>query len=210
MAQRTLYAFHWSANSHRARLMLHLLGLQFDEVEVDLVTGEHRQAAFLAINPVGQVPALRDGDTLLHDSHAIAQYLCDRYDARADDAQRWLPREAAARARIQQWLFFDANELHNSLGYARNAVSFGVPTDLAAAQGRARAALGVLEQRLARTPDDAAWLEGNTPTLADLACYPLVSLAPEAGMPLQPWPRVQNWVQRIEALPGVQPTPRLR
>lgn len=191
---RILYGFPLSGNTHRVRLFLSLLGLDFREQVVNLAAGEQRQAAFLAINPLGQVPVLADGDLLLRDSHAIVYYLARAYDR--DHA--WLPAEPAAAARVLQWVFMDANELHNGIGYARNHVAFGVACDLATAQARGRAALAVLEQRLS----DQAWLEFGRPTLADVACYPLVSLAHQGGFELGDYPAVGAWLTRVEQLPG--------
>ncbi|MCP3100536.1 glutathione S-transferase family protein [Myxococcus sp. K15C18031901] len=191
---RILYGFPLSGNTHRVRLFLSLLGLDYREQKVNLMIGEHRHPEFLALNPLGQVPVLVDGEVVLRDSHAIVHYLARTYD-RADV---WLPREPAAEARVLQWLFMDANELHNGLGLARNHLAFGVACDLVGAQARARAALRVLEQRLT----GERWLESGRPTLADVACYPLVRLADQAGLPLSESPGIAAWLTRAEALPG--------
>ena len=68
---RILYGFPLSGNTHRVRLFLSLLGLDYRERTINLATGEHRRAEFLALNPLGQVPVLTDGDRVLRDSHAI-------------------------------------------------------------------------------------------------------------------------------------------
>jgi len=196
---RILYGFPLSGNTHRVRLFLSLLGLDYRERTINLATGEHRRAEFLALNPLGQVPVLTDGDRVLRDSHAIVYYLARAYDR--DGA--WLPVEPAAAAQVLQWLFMDANELHNGIGYARNHLTFGVSCDLAAAQARGRAALAVLENRLAGHD----WLELDRPTLADVACYPLVSLAHQGGFTLASYPAVSAWLTRVEQLPGFVPMP---
>ncbi|MCU7815108.1 MAG: glutathione S-transferase family protein [Candidatus Thiodiazotropha sp. (ex Rostrolucina anterorostrata)] len=48
----------------------------------------------------------------------------------------------------------------------------------------------------------ADWLVGGGVTIADIACYPYVSLAPEGAVSLQPYPGVRSWLERLEALPG--------
>ncbi|WP_163998476.1 glutathione S-transferase family protein [Pyxidicoccus caerfyrddinensis] len=192
--KRILYGFPLSGNTHRVRLFLSLLGLDYREQTVNLVVGEHRRPDFLALNPLGQVPVLADGELVLRDSHAIVYYLARAYDR--DEA--WLPREPAAAARVMQWLFMDANELHNGIGYARNHLAFGVACDLAAAQSRARSALQVMERRLT----DESWLELGRPTLADVACHPLVSLSHQGGIALADYPGVTAWLTRVEQLPG--------
>jgi glutathione S-transferase len=51
------------------------------------------------------------------------------------------------------------------------------------------------------------WLAGTVPTIADLACYAYVAHAPEGGIELAPYPRVQAWIARVQALPGFIPVP---
>ncbi len=74
-----LYAHPFSNNSMRAQLCLDEKGLDYEYVMVDLFKGEHKQPAFLAINPRGQVPALVDGDVRIYESVAIVEYLEYRY-----------------------------------------------------------------------------------------------------------------------------------
>lgn len=71
----TLYSYCRSSTAYRARIALHLKNIPFETVPVDLVKGEQRDPAYLAINPLGGVPALRDGDFILAQSLAILNYL---------------------------------------------------------------------------------------------------------------------------------------
>lgn len=80
-----LYRHPLSGHSHRVELFLSLLGVPFELVEVDLTKGAHKEPAFLALNPLGQVPVLEDGDLVLADSNAILVYLALSYDR----ARRW-------------------------------------------------------------------------------------------------------------------------
>ena len=57
-----LYHFALSGHAHRARLFISLLGIPHELVEVDLGSGAHKTAEFLALNPFGQVPVLDDED----------------------------------------------------------------------------------------------------------------------------------------------------
>src|ERR1700731_2320465 len=78
--------------SIRVRWTLQELEIDFDAATVNLVAGEHRQPAFLKINPAGKVPALVDGDLVLTESVAIVLYLADKYPEKklvpADPEQR--------------------------------------------------------------------------------------------------------------------------
>ena len=58
-----LHGHELSGNSYKVRLLLELLGVPYEWVRVDLIKGEHKSEAFLALNPFGQVPVLEDGST---------------------------------------------------------------------------------------------------------------------------------------------------
>lgn len=198
---RTLYAFRFSTCSHRARLMLTLLGLEFTEVSIDLAAGEQRKPQFLALNPVGQVPVLVEDSRVLFDSHAILVYLAETYGPSA-----WWPQHSYERAQVLQWLNFNANELHNGIGTARNIAAFGLPGDLSATLGRAKAALQVLDRELAQRE----WLVHGKATLADIACISLVSVAHEAGIDMSSYPHVLQWKERVTGLANFIPMPLLK
>ncbi|MEQ1667935.1 MAG: glutathione S-transferase N-terminal domain-containing protein, partial [Sulfuriferula sp.] len=74
-----LYEFPLSGNCHKVRLMLSLLGLPYRSVVLNREQREQKSAAFLAINPYGQVPVLQDGELVLRDSQAILVYLAQQY-----------------------------------------------------------------------------------------------------------------------------------
>ena len=75
-----LYEHPESGNSHKVRLLLSFLGLEYESVIVDLMTDEQHQAPFLAVNPRGEVPVLVDNELVLRDSMAILVYLATQYD----------------------------------------------------------------------------------------------------------------------------------
>jgi glutathione S-transferase len=188
-----LYDFPLSGNCHKVRLLLSMLELTHETVTVDMMAAQHRGAEFLEINPLGQVPALRDRDLMLRDSQAILIYLSQSYGGEA-----WLPGNPKDMARVVQWLFTAANEIQHGPGAARLAVRFNVSIDLRSAQAIAHKILGIMDAEL--TGRD--WLELDRPTIADLACYPYLALAPEGGVSLAPYPAVRAWIRRVEGLPG--------
>jgi glutathione S-transferase len=188
-----LYDFELSGNCHKVRLLLSLLGLEYERITVDLNGGGTRQPEFLALNPRGQLPVLVDGDTVIWDSMAILVYLARCHDT------RWLPEEPLALSRTMQWLAVSENEILYGLARARAVFLFQRPFDLEACQAMGRSALELLEKQLATQH----WLAGGSaPSIADIACYPYVALAPEGDLPLTPYPSVRNWLGRIQALPG--------
>ncbi|MGX2041760.1 glutathione S-transferase family protein [Methylocaldum sp. MU1018] len=196
-----LYDMELSGNCYKVRLLCSLLGLHCESVPVDLMKGEHKQAAFLALNPRGQVPALDDAGTVVWDSMAILVYLARKYDG--DD--RWLPAEAEPMARVVQWLALSENEILYGLARARAIIRFNRPWDLAPCQELGRSGLSVMENHLERN----RWLAADWPTIADVACYPYVALAPEGGVALDDFPHIGQWIARIQSLPGYVSMPGL-
>ncbi|WP_374438956.1 glutathione S-transferase family protein [Inhella sp.] len=187
-----LYHFHLSGNAHKVRLALSLLGLPY-EAEVPS-GGAHKATEFLKLNPFGQVPVLVDGEVVVRDSQAILAYLGQRYGGDA-----WWPREAGRLAQVVAWLSTAANEVAHGPNLLRLHHKFGRPIDVAAAKARTAALLAVLETVLTTQP----WLvDGAAPTMADLAVYPYIALAPEGQVDLSPYPAVQAWLGRVQALPG--------
>jgi glutathione S-transferase len=55
------------------------LEIPYEFVKLDMKAGEHLKPEFLAINPMGKVPAIADGDFILWESGAILLYLADKY-----------------------------------------------------------------------------------------------------------------------------------
>ena len=193
----TLYRHALSGHSHRAQLFLSLLGLDTTLVDVDLAAGEHKQAAFLARNHLGQVPVLEDGDTIVADSSAILVYLAKRYDAN----NTWLPVDPVAAANVQRFLSIAAGQVAFGPAAARLVNVFGAALDHKRAIELAHNLLGALETHL----DGREWLVGSNPTIADVANYAYIAHAPEGDVSLDSYTNVRAWLNRISALPGFVP-----
>lgn len=191
-----LYDIDNSGNCHKARLMLSLLGIAHRLKPVDYRGGALRTPEFLALNPLGEVPVLVDGDLVLRDSQAICVYLARRYGKGA-----YLPEAPAPLGRVMQWLSFAANELAHSTSRARGIVAGRRKGDLAAHQALGHRALAIMDAHLAGRD----WLETAAPTVADVVCYPYTKLAPEGGVALDAYGNVAAWHSRIEGLPRFRP-----
>lgn len=74
------------------------LGVPYEFVTLDMQAGEHRQPKFLAINPIGKVPAIVDGDFKLWESGAILLYLDEKYGKTPDSVEQ--------KAEVSQWVLF--------------------------------------------------------------------------------------------------------
>ena len=163
---------------------------------------EHKSDAFLAMNPLGQVPVLTDtgedgGErVVLRDSQAILLYLAKRYGD-----ERWQPEEPEAAAHVMEWLSFAANEIHNGLAFTRALIKFSRPGDEAFHRTIGERCLALLDGHL----ENRDWLVGGGPTIADLACYPYAKLAPDGHFEPDAHAHLRAWMDRIEALPGYRP-----
>ena len=194
-----LYHHPLSGHAHRARLFLSLIGAEFELVEVNLLAGEHKTPAFLALNPFGQVPVLDDDGVIVSDANGILVYLARKF-GKTD----WLPEDVVEAAQVQRWLSVAAGELAHGAAAARLITVFGAKRDADEVIGRAAVLLTILEGLLTLQ----AWLVGVRATIADVALYSYTARAPEGNVDLQPYPAVRAWLERVEALPGFVPFAR--
>jgi glutathione S-transferase len=215
-----LYDRMRSGNCYRARLMLALLALEYQRIAVNTAggasiflgthqpvrgdhpsqahddparSGENSSAWFLARNPRGQVPVLETDGKAIWDSIAIIVYLARRFGG-----EQWLPLEPHAMAGVTQWLILSQNELLYGLAQCRGVLNMGRAGDLEKLHALAHAGLRPMEQRLAGHD----WLAAERVTIADVACYPYVSLSEECGIELEAYPAISGWLERFAALPG--------
>ncbi|MEA3252041.1 MAG: glutathione S-transferase [Pseudomonadota bacterium] len=188
-----LYRNPKSGHCHRVELMLALLEVPYENVDLDMANGAHRQSDYLKLSPLGQVPAIDDNGITLADSNAIITYLVERYG----ESTTWTGTDPIGKARVQRWLSIAAGEIAAGPCAARLVTVFGAPLDHEAAKARAHALLKMMNAHL----DGRDWLAADRPTLADIAGYSYIAHAPEGGVSLADYPHVRAWLARIEALP---------
>jgi glutathione S-transferase len=196
-----LYWHKQSGHSHRAVAFLSILGVPCTKIEVDLRGDEQRTAAFLRLNPFGQVPVLVDDDgTMVADSNAILVYLARKY-GRSD----WYPDTPAASAEVQTWLSRAAGELARGPCAAR-LITVWNEHHLEAEEviGRAHGFLRLVDAHLSTRP----WLAAGQPTIADLAHYAYIAHAPEGNVDLSGYRHIIAWLASVEQIPGFVPLHR--
>lgn len=159
-------------NPHSRAVMIHWLleelGVPYELVPVDYQDGSMRTPEFLAVNPMGKIPAILDGDTPLSETVAIAIYLADKYKDKADLAPSL---EDANRAEYLKWLVFQAAAIEPAMLQASTKIE--VPRQ-SAAWGDLQSVLDVLEARLAKADP---YLFGERFTAADVILGGAVSFA---------------------------------
>ncbi len=186
-----LYDYVLSADCYAVRLLAALTGQRLETRAVDFYPGAaEKGAAFRAINPAGTLPVLVDGEVTLAEPAAILMYLATgtSFAAEGASAQEWLARSRHFAA---------------ALGGARQHDMLEVPGDIDALRAEGSLWLRILEAALFEAGEEGCgFLLGDTPTIADIAIFPHVALAPDGGVELGAWPRIRLWMRRLRALPG--------
>jgi glutathione S-transferase len=191
-----LYCFGESGNAYKCALALTLTDTEWTPVFVDFFNGEARSDAFRAINPMGEVPVLVDGDTTLSQSGVILDYISSKTGKMGG-------RSAAERREVLRWLFWDNHKLSTQIGTTRFLSNF-LPAEkrpegvIPFLQGRLKAAYTVLNDHLA----GRTWMVGDGPTIADLSCCGYLYYPEPYGFDRKDWPHIDRWLDGIAALPG--------
>lgn len=191
-----LYGIPLSGHTHRVEFALSLLGLDYENVAVDMRAGAHKQPEFLTLNPFGQVPVLDDDGTVLGDSNAILAYLGAKYDDGT-----LMPRDPKEVAEVQRWFSVAAGEIKYGPGAARLVKVFKLPLDHAVALAIAAQILPLIDAHLA----ERDYLAAGRLTFADVAIYSYVARAPEGDVDLAPYAHLREWLARVEAHPRFVP-----
>ena len=197
-----LYTYFRSSAAYRVRIALNLKQLEYDAVPVHLVRGggEHRQPAYLALNPAGLVPTLVDGANALHQSLAIIEYLDETCPQPA-----LLPGGAADRARIRaiaQAIACDIHPINNLRVLQYLSRVFGASDAQKNAWYRhwVEVGLAAVEARLAGDVRTGEFCHGDTPTLADCCLVPQVFNARRFDCDLSAMPTIVGIAERCAAI----------
>jgi glutathione S-transferase len=181
--------------------LLNELDLDCEIIPVDIPNGEHRKPPFLAINPLGKVPVLVDGDLVVAESAAISMYLAERYGG-----ERFIPSDVKERALMHQWVFFLVTEIEQPLWrIALHTVIYPEaerqPAEIPLARRDCRRMLAPLECHM----EGRAFLVGSAPTVADFIAAFTLDWAAEEGS-LEGFSNLLSFVERMYHRPAAPPT----
>ena len=185
-----IYGDSISGNCLKVKWVADSLSLAYDWIETSVVDQATRTAAFLAINPAGQVPAVVLGDGRpLAQSNAIILHLAE--------GSGLIPPDAYERAKMLEWMFWEQYSHEPYIAVARFQIAYlgKVAADLdPKVIPRGEAALQRMEDGLA----DRDFLAGGRLSLADVALVAYTRVAHEGGFDLAGYPKVRAWIARVE------------
>jgi glutathione S-transferase len=191
-----LYDNPFSGNCYKVRLILTLLGIEFERQEVSVVEYSERLQTLGGLSPTLNIPTvlLEDGRPLA-ESNAILWYFAE--------GSRYLPEDGYERGQVLQWLFFEQYKHEPAIAVPRfwDTIApshFPRPDDLEERRASGRQALKVMERHLR----ERSYFVGEGFTIADICLYAYTHVAPEAGFDLEPLPAVRAWLDRVAAEPG--------
>ncbi len=157
------------------------LNIPYEFVSLDLAAGEHKQPEFLAINPIGKVPAIVDGEFQLWESGAILLYLAEKYGK--------MPTSVEERSKVAQWVLF-----------ANATLGTGIFTEANREKETPRL-LTPLNDILKQQP----FLSGEEFSVTDVAVGSVLAYIPiMLKLDLGDYPAVQNYIKKMSERPAFQ------
>lgn len=191
----TVYGRATSSNVQLVMWALAELGLTCERLNYGQKYGGVDTPEFLAMNPNGTVPVLRDGDLVLWESCAILRYLGARYGG----GGAFWPSDPVARAAVDQWA--EWGKINVTLGFTvpifwprvRTAAKDRDAAALARSIAAFEAKLGILEAQLG----DTEYVTGDALTAADVVIGHVLFRWFTIDVPRRPRPGVEAYYQRL-------------
>ena len=190
-----------TSNGHKIHIMLEEVGLPYNVIATDILSGDQFKPEFLAISPNNKIPAIVDSDGPdgtpfpLAESGAILLYL-------AEKTGRFMPTKPAERHRTMQWLMFQMGDLGPMFGQAhhfRRYATEKIPYAVDRYTNEAGRLYRVLDKRLGVSE----YIAGDY-SIADIAIMPWLRAHASQGQDLGDYPNVKRWFDTISARPAVQ------
>jgi len=191
-------------NTLKAAYVLDAVGADYEFQKVDLSKGEQKTEAFLKVNPIGKVPALKHNDFTLFESGALCRYI-----ANVENSPLY-PTDKQKRAQVDQWLdFFTCH-----LGRWLSALFYEQVIKKASGRGepdkaRCEEALGFVNQQILPVEkhlSQSPYFVGDQLTIADLVAFAYIEQSAALNYDLSPYPHTKKWLEKVGSLDSVKKT----
>jgi len=200
--QLTLYSYWRSSAAYRVRIALHLKGLRFKTIPVNLVSqgGEQHSEAYRSINPQGLVPVLKHEGQVITQSLAICEYLDECFGH-----YPLLPADPPGRARVRSLVLQIACDIHplNNLRVQKFLMSqCGDAADTLLWMSHwMKEGFAAIEQQLSDRPARLGYY-GDDPGMFECFLVPQVYNAERYGTDMSDFPAIGEIVTRCRGLPA--------
>lgn len=186
---------YWSprTRSFTTLWLMEETGQPYERVLVDISTGAQRAPEYLAINPMGKVPALQDGDATLAEAAAICAYVAERYP----EARLAPPLGDPARAKYLYWLFYGPGCIEPTIVQLATKIEMN---PVAAGWGDAQRVIDVLDGTLQKGP----WLLGENFSAADIVIGAGLNFGVRLFKMIPARPSFDAYIARCMARPAFQ------
>jgi glutathione S-transferase len=186
---------YWSprSRSFSSLWLMEETGQPYELALTDISTGAQRRAEYLAINPMGKVPALRDGEATLAEAAAIAAYVAERYP----DAGLAPPLGDPLRAKYLYWLFFGPGCIEPAIVQLATKLEMN---PVAAGWGDSQRVIDVLDVALEKGP----WILGNKFSAADIIIGSGLNFAVRLFKMVPSRPSFDAYIDRCAERPAFQ------
>jgi glutathione S-transferase len=186
---------YWSprSRSFSALWLMEETGQPYEQVLTDISTGAQKAPDYLAVNPMGKVPALKDGEATLAEAAAICAYVAERYP----DAKLSPPLGDPLRAKFLYWLFFSPGCIEPAMVQIATKLEMN---SVAAGWGDAQRVFDVLDAALAKGP----WILGKNFSAADVAIGSALNFSVRLFKMVPPRPSFDAYIDRCRARPAFQ------
>jgi glutathione S-transferase len=191
----TMMKLYWSprTRSFSALWLMEETGQVYERVLVDISRGAQKRSEYLAINPMGKVPALQDGEATLAEAAAICAYVAERYP----DAKLAPPPGDPLRAKYLYWLFFGPGCVEPAMVQVATKVEMN---PVAAGWGDAQRVFDVLDVALAKGP----WILGESFSAADIVIGSGLNFAVRLFKMVPARPSFDRYIDACAARPAFQ------
>ena len=193
-----IYTYPLTVNGLKMSLIKNYLNIEPEIKFVNLFNGEQKSKSFLELNPNGQIPVVKNGNTVIYESNAIMFYLASKYQSNL-----W-PESIEQQSQVLQWLFWQGNQWGSAvMPYAQERVLrpfWGIKandTPVEKLDQKFHAVAEIFDSSLC----GKTTLIAESFTLADLSISSFLIFSDEAKIPLQKYENINRWLDNIKQQP---------